>query len=65
MRSMRKRKNHRLKDRTAPFHLETLERRLLLNGSLDCLQHGDLSDFIKTGYEDPHPFYADPAGGFD
>ena len=65
MRSMRKRKNHRLKVRTARFHLETLERRLLLNGSLDCLHQGDLSDFIKPGYENPHPFYADPAAGFD
>ena len=63
MRTMRERNRHILRGRRQGFHLETLERRLLLDGSFDSYFDVDLSDFIREGYEDPDPFFADPGGG--
>ncbi|KPK78063.1 MAG: hypothetical protein AMJ79_01105 [Phycisphaerae bacterium SM23_30] len=65
MRSMRKRKKNSLQVCPAPFTLEILERRQLLNGSYDWLPNADLDNLVKPGYTSPHPFYADPAAGFD
>ena len=62
MRTMRQRKRHFLRGRRQVFTLESLERRLLLNGSAGRYFDVDLSDFIREGYAEPDPFFADPAG---